>query len=215
MRAEMSSLLALRPSDEPIYVNLFESVERFSAAVQRQSPSLQDRRAVFVSDSEGLTVYARWTERIDEDLRHEVAHGYLHSVAPQIPLWLDEGIAEYFEVPPRSMGLNAPHLELLHQAATERWVPNLPRLEILSAAADLQQRDYAEAWLWVHFCLNTTAERRNALLEYLERLQSGELPNPLSEQLAPQSPELLQHLAKLRALKPTPLSTYLLSGPHR
>ena len=67
-----------------------------------------------------------------EDLRHEVAHGYLHAVVPNLPLWLDEGLAEYFEVPRGLDGVNRPHVD---RACRRAWPttggPNLARLEQL------------------------------------------------------------------------------------
>ena len=65
----------------------------------RNFPSVPSRRAFFLETDTRLAVYAHWSDRVAEDLRHEVAHGYLHSVVPGLPLWLDEGLAEYFEVP--------------------------------------------------------------------------------------------------------------------
>ena len=32
------------------------------------------------------------------DLRHEATHALLHGSLPMVPLWLDEGLAKYFEV---------------------------------------------------------------------------------------------------------------------
>jgi hypothetical protein len=121
---------------------------------------------------------------VAEDLRHEVAHGYLHAVAPGLPLWLDEGLAEYFEVPRGRRGLNRPHVELLlAQFRAERWVPNLPRLERLEHAAELSQMDYAESWAWVHFLLESTPQRREMLQAHLARLRLSGAAGPLSEEV--------------------------------
>ena len=76
-------------------------------------PSVPSRRAFFLETDTRLAVYAHWSDRVAEDLRHEVAHGYLHAVVPGLPLWLDEGLAEYFEVPRGQSGLNRPHVDLL------------------------------------------------------------------------------------------------------
>ena len=65
----------------------------------RHFPGTPSRRAFFVESPTHLSVYAQWGDRVQEDLRHEVVHGYLHAVLRDIPLCLDEGIAEYFEVP--------------------------------------------------------------------------------------------------------------------
>ena len=45
-----------------------------------------------------------------DDLRHEMTHAYLHAVVPNVPLWLDEGLAKYFELPRQQHGLNQPYV---------------------------------------------------------------------------------------------------------
>ena len=120
-----------------------------------------------------------------EDLRHEVAHGYLHAVVPGMPLWLDEGLAEYFEVPRGHGGLNRPHLELLSDmAAHGQWQPDLARLEQLTNAADMEQIHYAEAWAWVYFLLNSEPRKRELLINYLAELGKHGRSEPLSARLA-------------------------------
>ena len=122
----------------------------------RHFPSVPSRRAFFLETDTRLAVYAHWSDRVAEDLRHEVAHGYLHAVVPGLPLWLDEGLAEYFEVPRGTNGLNRPHVDLLSDMMQhDGWRPNLERLEQLTDAAEMDQRDYAEAWAWVYFLLHS------------------------------------------------------------
>ncbi len=97
-RADVSQRLGLPISDEPIHVYLFADAGRFGEFMQHRFPTFPHRRAFFVETDTQLSVYAHWGDRVAEDLRHEVAHGYLHSVVQNLPLWLDEGLAEYFEV---------------------------------------------------------------------------------------------------------------------
>ena len=94
----------------PIHVYLFEDADRFHEFVREERPDFPNRRAFFVETDTRLEVYAHWGGYVGEDLRHEVTHAYLHSVLPSIPLWLDEGLAEYFEVPRGRQGLNRDHL---------------------------------------------------------------------------------------------------------
>ena len=174
LREEMSRELQLRDSTEPIYVYLFDEGAKFDAYSRKNYPQLRGRRAFFVEDSAGLSVFARWGDRVVEDLRHELTHGYLHAVA-QVPLWLDEGIAEYYEVASDEEGLNWQHVDQLVAARrSHQWEPDLSRLEQLADPASMKQLDYAEAWLWVHFCLSTTEQRAAALRGYLQCLQSSE-----------------------------------------
>lgn len=202
LRGDVSDRLNLPTSDEPIHVYVFESAENFESFLKIHHPDLPKRRAFFLESDTRLAVYAFWGDRVGEDLQHEVAHGYLHSVVPHLPLWLDEGLAEYFEVPRGQNGLNLAHVRDLWRRLGERsWWPDLQRLEELRAIGEMTQLDYAEGWLWVHFLLETTPQRRELLQNYLHQLrQAGSAP-PLAEVLRETHPradhELVQHLSRL------------------
>ena len=69
-------------------------------------------------------------------------------------------------MPRGQSGLNRPHVDLLSDMTEhDNWRPNLTRLETLTEAAQMDQRDYAESWAWVYFCLNSPPERREVLDE--------------------------------------------------
>ncbi|MFM8579272.1 MAG: DUF1570 domain-containing protein, partial [Planctomycetaceae bacterium] len=125
-------------------------------------------RAFFVETDTSLTVYACWQDRIAEDLRHETTHGYVHAVMPGVPLWIDEGLAECFELPRSAGGLHREHVQHLQTRLLEgTWRPDLVRLESLTSAAALTQDEYAEAWAWVHWLLHSSPERRRLLQTFL------------------------------------------------
>ncbi len=201
-RADLSIRLALPISDEPIHVYLFADADRFREFMNQRHPTFPDRRAFFVETDTRLAVYAQWGDRVAEDLRHEVAHGYLHAVVQNLPLWLDEGLAEYFEVPRGTDGTNRPHIEELAALAREgRWTPNLRRLETLQTPAQMSQAEYAEAWLWVHWLLETEPPRRQLLQTYLADLRRDAAVAPLSMYLREHGgnaeAKLLAHLQAL------------------
>jgi hypothetical protein len=201
-RADISGLLQLPTSDEPINIYLFEDSERFRHFMFEQHPEFADRRAYFVKNDITLEVFAFWGDRVGEDLRHEVTHGYLHSVVPDIPLWLDEGLAEYFEVPRGKSGFNAPHVYLLAERfRRDAWAPDLGRLETLTDAALLEQVDYAESWLWVHFLIEHSEESRFLLQHHLARTRITGSAEPLSERISHLLPDaehlLVEHLRRL------------------
>ena len=207
-REDICQTLGLTPSNEPIEVYLFRDPARYQEYLKRNFPVVPSRRAFFLETDTRLAVYAHWSDRIAEDLRHEMAHGYLHSVVPELPLWLDEGLAEYFEVPRAQSGLNRPHVDLLaDMAGHESWQPNLARLEKLTDAAQLTQRDYAESWAWVYFFLNSPPERREILTRYLADLRTRGAEEQLSTRLAdldvsPERP-MIEYLASLKQGAPT------------
>ncbi len=184
-RGDIMNLLDLPASDEPIHVYLFESPTVFESFIQKRFPQLPKRRAFFVETDTELSVYAHWGDRVAEDLRHEVAHGYLHAVVPNLPLWVDEGLAEYFEVPRGWRGLNRPHVDMLvDELRQNRWTPDMRRLEQIGSAGDMTQRDYAESWAWVHLLMETTTPRRELLCGQLERLRSNGNAPPMSQVVA-------------------------------
>jgi hypothetical protein len=183
-RMDLSRWLALPLSSEPIQVYLFDSADRFHAFMRLNHPEFPERRAFFVETDTRLIVYAHWADRVAEDLRHEVTHAYLHSVVPQLPLWLDEGLAEYFEVPRGHEGINRPHLVRLAALIEQgRWRPDLPRLERFQSSFDMGQDDYAEAWAWAHFLLHSRPEHCELLRNYLAELRSAGSAEPLSARL--------------------------------
>ena len=201
-RTDISQLLELPTSDEPINVYLFDDEEKFRAFVRRRHPTFPNRRALFVKNDTSLNVYAYWGDRVAEDLRHEVTHGYLHSVVPNLPLWLDEGTAEYFEVTRGKQEFNPPHIYLLaNRIRRGEWSPDLSRLEELTEPETMTQLEYAEAWLWVHFLLDHSAQSRKLLQNQFNELADKASAEPLSPQVKALIPDvdelIIEHLGKL------------------
>jgi hypothetical protein len=199
---DLSELLNLPTTTTPIHIHLFQDAAAYQQFVARRYPHFPERRAFFVETDEQLAVYAHWGESVADDLRHEAAHGYLHAAVPNLPLWLDEGLAEFFEVGRQRDGFHETHLALLAKDIDQGWRPNLTRLEELRSAADMNQRDYAESWAWVHILLRTTPARRELLQTYLAELRHGKRPGPLSARLAEKHVEpertLVEYLQSLR-----------------
>lgn len=207
-RSDIAQLLNIPLSDEQIHVYLFADEASFTDYLRRKHPLFPNRRAFFVKNDTSLMVFAWWGSRVAEDLRHEVTHGYVHSVVNDIPLWLDEGIAEYFETPRVNRGFNSPHFHLLlEKYDAGEWQPDLARLETLRKAGALTQMDYAESWLWVHYLLHHDAETASLLQEHVEQIRLKPATAKSLQQLLADSQrdatELLSHLEYLRkTIKP-------------
>ena len=182
-RGALATKLGLPTSDEPIHVYLFGSADKFKQFMNVNYPEFPERRAFFVESDTRLMVYAYWGDRVAEDLRHEVAHGYLHAAVGHLPLWLDEGLAEYFEVGRGNDGLNTAHVNELQVAIPKGWKPDLRRLEALTSAGDMTQLDYAESWAWVHLLLQSGDADRLCLQNYLQSLRRGEARDAFATKL--------------------------------
>jgi hypothetical protein len=117
-------------------------------------------------------------------------------------LWLDEGLAEYFEVPRGFRGLNRAHLEQLSGRLEQgQWAPNLARLETLNPQFDMTLEDYAECWAWVHFLLESPMESHGLLPDFLADLRRHGTAQPISARLRQlgRDPEraLVEHVRRL------------------
>jgi len=188
LRGDLTTALNLEPGGETIHLYLFRGPRELTEFTRASNAPLLDRRAYFLQTDQALCVFASWGDDIAEDLRHEVTHAYLHSRIPQPPLWLDEGIAEYFEVPRSSAGLHLDHLNLLHHGFRQSdFQVSLPRLEALDDPAQLTQADYALSWLWIHFLLSTP-KTRQLLHDQLAAWSRHESPPPLSQRLSELDP---------------------------
>ena len=201
-RRDIAEQLKLPVSDEPINVFVFKTEDQFRRFMNREYPDFPSRRAFFVKSDTTLKVFAYWGEKIGEDLRHEVAHGYLHSVVSNIPLWMDEGLAEYYELPRGKHGLNEQHVFLLNNAFRRKeWTPNVETLERLVSPAEMSQLHYAESWLWIHYLLESENGDPKLLQDQLARLRMSAESEPLSkflkQQLDDKEIEIIQHLKKL------------------
>lgn len=154
LRHQLSDQLGLPLADDTIEIYLFRDEHKFQQFSKRHH-MMANRRAFFVKRGDRMMVFSYWGARAEEDLRHEVTHGYVHAVTRDLPLWLDEGIAEYFEIRDDLLRVNWPHVRLLAEAYRQgQWRPDLKPLEQIDGNASLSQLQYAEAWLWIHFLLH-------------------------------------------------------------
>jgi hypothetical protein len=201
--------LRLPPANTEVFVYLFEDKDRYEKFMKAKHPELPPRRAFFVAQPrrlggvEDLMVYTYMGERVHQDLRHELTHALLHSVLKNVPIWLDEGLAEYFEVASGQGGVNPQHIEALRHAAVRF---DLDRLERLEEVQQMTPAEYRESWAWVHLMLRSTPQARQALLGYVQDLRVNPNPARLRPRLAPAFLSLEQalhsHLADMERKLP-------------
>jgi hypothetical protein len=187
---------------EQVSVYIFSSELEYHQYLQATYPGLPRRRAYFIGTPGELAVYTFWGDRIREDLRHEFTHGILHAGSKNVPLWLDEGLAEYFEVT-HAGGTNDEYVERLTTAINNGWRPDIRRLERLEEVGQMQRADYQEAWAWVHLMLHDVPQGRELLLSYLAELRTSAHPAPFTDRLDAKFPgattRLLDHIASLQS----------------
>ncbi len=202
LQKDVQTLLNLKPEDREVEISLFQNKATFRAHLAERVPEGMDRTALFVqgSDKGRVYVYRRWG--FDTDLRHESTHAILHNALPYVPMWLDEGLAEYFEVISNQRGIGSPHLPSLKRSIFFGWRPNLQRLETAEDIADMGEDEYREAWAWAHFMLHGPIEVRQVLSDYLHEIHSGEAAGSFRERLVKAVPNadtlLVEHIRHWR-----------------
>jgi hypothetical protein len=199
--------LQLPPANKVVTVYLFPDRDKYERFTMSRYPEVPRRRAFFVAQprvpvgGEELLVFTYWGDHRREDLRHELTHAVLHSVLKDVPLWLDEGLAEYFEVDPADDGVNLQHLDYFRQVGPRNFDPDLIGLEQCNQLHQMTAREYRESWAWVHLMLRDGPEPKRVLVEYLKVLRTNASPGPLEPRLTavlPNAPaSLRRHLATI------------------
>ncbi len=183
--ADVIATLELAPNKSPIEIYILANSRSYRAHATRHAPEGVSRRAVFAKDADGVgRVFLYVHKDFEIDLRHELTHAVLHSMLAFIPMWLDEGLAEYFEVPAEDRASGNPHQTRLKWNSRLGWRPDLKDLESKESVSEMSVADYREAWAWVHTLIHGSAEETAALQNYLEAIERGEPPGPLSAHLA-------------------------------
>ena len=207
LRQDVAHELQLPLEGRDVVVYVFADKPKYQKYLDKTYPGLPPRRAYFVGTPRELAVYTFWGDNIQEDLRHEFTHGLLHAQLKDVPLWLDEGLAEYFEVPRSTPNaVNREYARKLGIAIANNWEPDLERLESLQDVIQMQRADYQESWAWVHFLLHNSDDSHEVLLNHLQELRENPHPTPLSIALHDTLPEVnnryLSHLSSLNSIQP-------------
>jgi tetratricopeptide (TPR) repeat protein len=117
-------------------------------------------------------------------LFHEYVHALVRNSYADAPLWLNEGLAQYYSEfalsqDRRRVGLGRQLTHRLDALAREEFLPLETLLSVEASSAHYQQHDrhpvfYAQAWALVHYLLNeASGARRAQLARYLELASAG------------------------------------------
>jgi hypothetical protein len=195
LQTDLTRSLGVAAASEPIEVYLIHDQAAYVRYLGRYVPGVPYRRALYVKGDGPGRVFAYKGEQFEIDLRHECTHALLHAALPQVPLWLDEGLAVYFQLPAKERAYDNPHLDPVARDARRGLVPSLEALEEASGMADMGLAEYRESWAWVHFMLHGPAAAHDELTAYLAGLrgQSALTPPPtLSGRLRQRMPDVQQ-----------------------
>ena len=191
LQLELVRMLHVPAAAKQVELFLFRDQARYRRYLERYHPGVPHRRALFIKSAGRRQVYAYLSREFDVDIRHEATHALLHAALPTVPLWLDEGLAEYFEVPTSDRVAGNPHLPAVQQMLSASTFASLESLESIDHLADMKAGQYRQAWAWVHFMLHGPAEAQDELMRYLSDLENGhQYAGRLSHRLKRRIPEI-------------------------
>lgn len=193
LQRDLVRTLGIAESEQSIHLFLFERQSTYEDYLKLYFPDVPTRRALFIKERGPGMVFAYRTDEFEIDVRHEGTHALLHADLPLVPLWLDEGLAEYFEAPYDQRAFGHPHLAKVKWNL--RWGLSTPKLEKLEQLRSLQQMgpsEYRQAWAWVHFMLHGSSTAHEELELFLADIRAQTPPGQLSERLRRRIPDLEQ-----------------------
>ena len=175
LQLDLTTYLQIPEANEKIELCVFkdrQSYQNFIKSVFPGAPT--DRPALYIrrGDAPGVLMVQNDAKLI-VNVRHEMTHAYLNSTLRHVPIWLDEGLAKYFETPPGERGFRNPYLADVEDHASGLFSspPSLSRLEKLTRVDQMRTREYRESWSWVHFMLHYSPETHRTLVRYLKTLR--------------------------------------------
>ena len=194
LQSELTRLLGVEATDEPVELYLFRDEASYGRYLTSRFPGVPARRAMYVKHTGPGMVFAYQSRDLAIDLRHESTHALLHAVLSSVPLWLDEGLAEYFELPREQRAFDNAYAASLVWRIRLGQVQSLAALEQKRELAEMGRAEYRDAWAWVHFMLHGPEAARDELRKYLCDLEKSDSAEPLSRRLERRIPGLEKQL---------------------
>jgi len=141
------------------------------------SQSLENAAGVYSPLLKQLLIWNLPTrDEMMRTVRHEGFHQYLDRLLPDPPVWLNEGMAVYYEGMERVAGdlrTDLPRPDLLEDVAAK---PLVPLREFLRSRPkqfyEMAPHSYAQAWLLVHMLQHGPTKHRDRLRALLTRLET-------------------------------------------
>jgi Flp pilus assembly protein TadD len=186
--AQLSPGLALS-SPAPTYIYVFRSSRAFQAYQRTYNGRPLDSDGYFLGRQLANYMAVNGDQPGDERaiIYHEYLHYVMHNSYATLPLWLHEGMAEYystFEVGKDEARIGLPvaaHLRWLRQHTA---IPLATLFAVDEHSPEYNESSrrggfYAESWALVHYLISGNPARRQQASEYLRLAQAGTPPDQL------------------------------------
>jgi hypothetical protein len=167
VRADLRELLNVVPKQSKIHIVLFGTESEYRRYMAKYFVGLPERRAMFIQHRGPGMLFTFVHPELDTDLRHEVTHAIVNRRNHALPLWLDEGLAEYFEVLRAERFAGNPGVPAVAKLARQGRLRSIAELASIEQLSEFSDAHYRDAWAWVHFLIHRKSETRELLTRYL------------------------------------------------
>ena len=204
--SQLSPELALN-SPVPTYIFVFRDAASFKPYQRTYNGKPLHSEGYFLSRQLANYVAINGDQHGDERLviYHEYLHYVMHNHYAALPLWLNEGLAEYYSTfqvgkDEAQVGLPIPeHVLWLRQHSL---IPLATLFAVNERSPEYNESSrrgafYAESWALVHYLISGSPERRRQASEYLRLAQAGAAPDKIFAQAFGADPAPLER--ELRA----------------
>lgn len=169
--SELIQKIGLPPTEEWVEVYIFADEAQWQTFHEEEYPQIPYRRALFLKKKKGRgQLFLHLSEDFMTDMRHEGTHALLHASLPEVPIWLDEGLAEYFEVEPQLRLNGAEWYPTVVERARKNQIMPVSELESFQQMHEMTAENYADSWAWVNFFLNGPVDVRKFIPLYVTDL---------------------------------------------
>lgn len=171
---DVATLLDVPPPSQPIHIVLFRTEREYTRYMGAYFPRLPKRRALFIQDRGPGMLFTHWHADVGVDLRHEMTHALINNHNP-LPLWLDEGLAEYFELDRESRIAPLKRSIEVLKNLKKGTVTTIDALSKSDSLEDFDDHDYLTSWAWIHFMMHRNVRTRGLLVRHLRELRAGNM----------------------------------------
>ncbi|MDR2755809.1 MAG: DUF1570 domain-containing protein [Planctomycetaceae bacterium] len=187
LQIDLNLYMGIPSPKEKIELCLFRDEKTYLKFLQEVFPKApRDRRALYIKiDDKPGTLLVQKTDEFEIDLRHEMTHAIIHTSITTVPIWLDEGLAKYFEVPIKDRAEKNPYMKSIRWNTKFGAVPSLQRLEKLEHIGQMGDREYRDSWAWVHFLIHYSPQSHRLLAGYIQLLSTLSAENTKNQHSVP------------------------------
>jgi Flp pilus assembly protein TadD len=200
--SQLSPGLALS-SPTPTYIFIFQDAPSFQPYQRTYNGKPLDSGGYFLGRQLANYVAINGNQHGDEKviIYHEYLHYLMNNNFAALPLWMNEGLAEYYSTfqaakDEARIGLPVPeHVFWLRQ---HTFIPFTTLFAVTEKSPEYNEADrrggfYAESWALVHYLISGNPERRRQASEYLRLVQAGTPPDRIFAKAFGADPTRLEH----------------------